>query len=60
MILYAILATALFVISAIWMAEDIFYVVAKCERRPAILSILAFAISGEGMAILWWLVWSGK
>jgi len=28
--------------------------------RPAVLSIVAFAITGEAMAILWLFVWSGK
>ena len=36
------------------------YGAVKGLDRPAVLSIVAFAIAGEVMAILWLFVWSGK
>jgi len=55
----AIFATALFLASLWWMVRDAYGAV-KGLDRPAVLSIVAFAIAGEVMAILWLFVWSGK
>ena len=59
MIFLASLATILFVASSVWMMRDA-YCAVKGFDRPAVLSIVAFAIIGEAMAILWLLAWSGK
>jgi len=55
----AIFATALFLASSWWMVRDAYRAVRGLDR-PAVLSIVAFAITGEAMAILWLFVWSGK
>ena len=55
----AIFATILFVSSSWWMVHDAYRAVRGLDR-PAVLSILAFAIIGEAMAILWLFVWGGK
>ena len=59
MLCFAILATILFIASLWWMVRDAYRAV-KGLDRPAVLSIVAFAITGEAMAILWLFVWSGK
>ena len=55
----AIFATALFLASLWWLGRDAYRAVRGLDR-PAVLSILAFAIIGEAMAILWLFVWGGK
>ena len=57
MILYAILATILFLASLVWTVRDA-YDIMNYRRQSAGLSILAFTVSGEAMAILWLIVWS--
>ena len=59
MLYLAILATGLFLSSSAWMVRDAYDVI-NYRRQAAGLSIIAFTISGEAMAILWWLVWSGR
>ena len=55
----AILTAILFLASSWWMVRDTYRAV-RGEDRPAVLSIVAFAITGEAMAILWLFVWGGK
>ena len=59
MIYFAILATVLFLASSVWMVRDAYRVV-RGIGRPSVLSIVAFGIAGEAMAILWMIVWSVK
>ena len=59
MIYPAVLAAILFLASAVWMVRD-FYHVVRGIGRPSVLSIVAFGIAGEAMAILWMIVWSVK
>ena len=55
----AIFATIFFALSSWWLVRDAYRAVRGLDR-PAVLSIVAFAIIGEAMAILWLFVWSGK
>ena len=58
MIFYlAVIATALFALSSWWLVRDAYRAVRGLDR-PTVLSIVAFAITGEAMAILWLFVWS--
>ena len=55
----AVLATILFALSSWWLVRDAYRAV-KGLDRPTVLSNVAFAITGEAMAILWLFVWSVK
>ena len=59
MIYLAILATGLFLFVSRRMISNAIRAY-RAEDRPTIIPIVAFLISAAAMAILWWLVWSGK
>lgn len=51
----AILVTVLFLVSSRWMIVSVIRAY-RAEDRPTIIPIVAFLVSAEAMAILWWFV----